>query len=192
MRKRRRRLLVGLALLGLLGVLALPGVHWRLIGWAKGEPFYRGRPASYWVAELRSFELDFTSFLPGDFYWVRPVGLPPEWCWRLGLTARCQMMSATEMPLSSDPEAVPLLRALLHNPDPSVRFKAAVALAAQGNAAASAVPDLRDLSGDEAEAWSGIPIGRMVVRYLLPRIAPDAPKEPPTDPDAAGPCRSKP
>src|SRR5436309_10894633 len=109
MTKRRRRLLLALALLALVGVLALPGVHWRLIGWWRGEPFYQGRPASYWAAELRSFDLDFTSFLPGDICWVRDVGLPPQWYWRLGLSARCQVMSATEMPLSSDPGAVPLL-----------------------------------------------------------------------------------
>src|SRR5437667_138733 len=54
MTKRRRRLLAALAVLALLGVLALPAVHWRLIGWWRGEPFYQGRPASYWAAELRS------------------------------------------------------------------------------------------------------------------------------------------
>ena len=32
MTKRRRRLLLALAVLALVGVLALPGVHWRLYG----------------------------------------------------------------------------------------------------------------------------------------------------------------
>ena len=53
MTRRRRRLLIGLAVLALVGVLALPGVQWRLIGWAKGEPFYRGRPASYFARDIR-------------------------------------------------------------------------------------------------------------------------------------------
>ena len=29
-------------------VLAVPAVHWRLVGWARGEPFFGGRPASWW------------------------------------------------------------------------------------------------------------------------------------------------
>src|SRR5437763_15710605 len=52
MTQRRRRLLVALSLLALLGVLALPGVHWRLVGWWRGEPFYDGRPASYWSSAI--------------------------------------------------------------------------------------------------------------------------------------------
>ena len=54
MTRRRRRLPIGLVVLALLGVLALPGVHWRLIGWWRGEPFYQGRPASYYAACLRT------------------------------------------------------------------------------------------------------------------------------------------
>src|SRR5580704_14445099 len=49
MTKRRRRLLAALALLTLISVLALPAVHWRLVGWARGEPFWKGRPASYYA-----------------------------------------------------------------------------------------------------------------------------------------------
>src|SRR5436309_11657235 len=45
---RRRKLLFSATTLVALGVLALPGVHWRLYGWARGEPFYDGRPTSYW------------------------------------------------------------------------------------------------------------------------------------------------
>jgi hypothetical protein len=54
MTRRRRRLLVALAVLALGGVLALPGVHWRLVGWWRGEPFYRGRPVSYYAAKIRA------------------------------------------------------------------------------------------------------------------------------------------
>src|SRR5262245_17377798 len=52
--KRRWRLLVYLALL-LVAVMSLlhPAVHWRLIGWARGESFCLGRPSSYWLRELR-------------------------------------------------------------------------------------------------------------------------------------------
>jgi hypothetical protein len=48
-----------LALAAVLGTLAMPGVHWRLIGWVRGEPFWRGRPASYYADRIRS---QFTQF----------------------------------------------------------------------------------------------------------------------------------
>jgi hypothetical protein len=44
--KRRRCLSLCLTLL-LVALLMLPGVHWRLIGWVKGEAFYQGRPTNY-------------------------------------------------------------------------------------------------------------------------------------------------
>src|SRR5262245_17487442 len=66
MTKRRRRLVAFLALTALAGVLAVPAVHWRLIGWAKREPFWRGRPASYWRAEVANGTVCFATFSP-DF-----------------------------------------------------------------------------------------------------------------------------
>src|SRR4051812_26669562 len=53
---RRRRLLLFLAAAAVLLVLALPAVHWRLVGWARGEPFFDGRPASYWRREVARCE----------------------------------------------------------------------------------------------------------------------------------------
>jgi hypothetical protein len=55
MTKRRRRLLVALAVLAGLGTLALPAVHWRLYGWLRSEPFYQGRPASYYAGCIRGY-----------------------------------------------------------------------------------------------------------------------------------------
>ncbi len=52
--KRRWRLWLGLALLLLVGIaLSFPAVHWRLIGWPRGEAFFQGRPTMYWARELR-------------------------------------------------------------------------------------------------------------------------------------------
>jgi len=57
MNKGRRRLLValaGVALLGVLALLVLLGAHWRLYGWWRGEPFCDGLPASYYAARIRA------------------------------------------------------------------------------------------------------------------------------------------
>src|SRR5437868_2579553 len=53
MTKRRKRLLLLLTAAAVLVVLALPAVHWRLIGWVKREPFFEQRPISYYVARVR-------------------------------------------------------------------------------------------------------------------------------------------
>jgi len=52
-RMTRRRLLLSLVLLLLAGgVLSLPAVHWRLIGWWRGEAFFQDRPTSWWEQEI--------------------------------------------------------------------------------------------------------------------------------------------
>src|SRR5262245_8786612 len=65
------------ALIPLLVALALPGVHWPLYGWAKGEAFYQNRPTSYWASEVCSYELawmyDVIGNVPAD--WSPPT--PP-------------------------------------------------------------------------------------------------------------------
>jgi hypothetical protein len=55
MTRRRKHVMVSLVLFTTVGVLALPGVHWRLIGWWRGEPFWRGRPASFYARSIRSW-----------------------------------------------------------------------------------------------------------------------------------------
>ena len=52
MTRRRQLILASLSVLAAAGVLALPAVHWRLVGWARDEPFWHGMPASYWRAEV--------------------------------------------------------------------------------------------------------------------------------------------
>jgi hypothetical protein len=47
---------LGLVLLATIGLLALPAVHWPLLGWLRGEAFYRGRPTSYWQREVARLE----------------------------------------------------------------------------------------------------------------------------------------
>ncbi|OAI53187.1 hypothetical protein AYO44_16200 [Planctomycetaceae bacterium SCGC AG-212-F19] len=48
---RRRWLWLCLTLFGAASFM-LPAVHWRVIGWVKGEAFYQGRPTSYWAKEI--------------------------------------------------------------------------------------------------------------------------------------------
>lgn len=51
---KRRWLLLTCTLLVLLlaGSVLHPAVHWRLVGWYRGEAFYRGRPTS-WLPTAR-------------------------------------------------------------------------------------------------------------------------------------------
>jgi Armadillo/beta-catenin-like repeat len=141
MTRRQRRLLTGSAVLGLCGVLALPGVHWRLVGWWRGEPFYQGRPASYWAAELRRTRIVFVGLSGANstaeglcFYRVSD---PWELVKRpLGLTVANTEVPAAELPFAGpDPEALPLLVRLLSHPEPRVRFFAVRALWNLRNAA---------------------------------------------------------
>jgi hypothetical protein len=54
---KRRRLVLSFTLLLAAGMtFSLPPVYWRVVGWAKGEPFYRGRPTSWWRNECREYE----------------------------------------------------------------------------------------------------------------------------------------
>lgn len=150
---RRRRLLIGLAVLALGGVLALPSVHWRLVGWWQGEPFYRGMPASYWA--------DGTS----DHRY------PPVWLYRrdvrhkslfsdslsrvkrfLGVGNRFEPVGVALEDFDPDPDAVPVLIYLLYRSEPDVRTWAADALGWMGRVAKPAAPDLRRLLGDPAPA----------------------------------------
>jgi hypothetical protein len=99
-----------------------PEIKYRIVGWWRGEPCYRGQPASYYAAVLPPILRDreqgrlpersiWTSFL--EWYsrgWSSPVGM------------------------DQDPRAVPVLRALLEYPhaDDRVRVFAALCLGING------------------------------------------------------------
>src|SRR2546425_683178 len=52
--KRRWAISLGILLILSLGASSFhPAVHWRLIGFVKGEAFFQGRPTSYWRCELQ-------------------------------------------------------------------------------------------------------------------------------------------
>jgi len=138
--KRRWRLLATLGLLVLVGtVLAHPAVYWPLVGWARGEAFYRGRPSSYWSQEMR--------------HWAREEldAVPPQ----RGLLAGFLDWLASPLPPGgfpfNDPAGVGVLIDLLPDRNPlceidgqlyTVGHQAAHALAHQEPTAWEAVPAL--------------------------------------------------
>jgi hypothetical protein len=173
--------------LALLGVLALPGVHWRLVGWRRGEPFYRGRPASYWAGSVRK-----DGSLPGWLsehggrYYARPYDPLARLKKAFGLADAYDPFVDREVPFfQAGPDAVPVLTALLADPEPEVRCYAALALwemsmRGEGQAARSAAPALRRLLNDDCVVDAGKRKGNLVsdiVSMALNRIDPDSVQE---------------
>lgn len=122
---RRWRLLVSLALLLLVGsVLALPAVHWRLIGWVKSEAFYDGRPTCWWAREVQehldSMSVTFHTLqatLPRE-----PRGPSADSFLRLFMHASNW---GNVRRLRNDPAGLPVLTALTAHQDIQVRHFAA-------------------------------------------------------------------
>ncbi|OAI48352.1 hypothetical protein AYO44_07195 [Planctomycetaceae bacterium SCGC AG-212-F19] len=105
--RRRWEILGGMVLL-IVGFFAHPAVHWRLIGWAKGEAFCQGRPTSCWLVELRRLRV----FYVAGGAIISPDSKPawaPEFF---------RPMLGTDFPgselLKADPrDSVPVLRAVI-------------------------------------------------------------------------------
>jgi hypothetical protein len=160
-------LLVALAALITFCVLLHPAVHWRLYGWERGEPFWRGRPACYWREQIGRldisasdqgmfqlwtgcFELCYGRPLPGT-----PVERALDWFERTtGLALPSGPRALTKVG-PGDPAAVPVLVALLGDPDPRVRAYAADELGVLGvnypATRAAVLPALRRVLGDRGE-----------------------------------------
>jgi hypothetical protein len=179
--RRRRCLLFLLAAVAVLGVLALPAVHWRLVGWARGEPFYAARPVSYWRGVVREAELDATFRDSGPLVITRLTFARAEgrvtkflrrWLPRLGPTPRGER----DPPLpAGDPAALPVLESLLADGEPKVRAAAAHALGNVGAGAARTAPALRRLAHDPEGVVPGLgfSVGQ-VARAALHSIEADA------------------
>jgi hypothetical protein len=125
--KRYWRLLLCLALLLVIGASLLhPAVHWRLIGWARGEAFYLGRPTSYWKSECRQWEHRYdhpAGSWTGHFHWVRHS----TWLeMRIGQwTGQLPAKTAEKMPLlQGDQAAVHVIVELAGQDDPHVLYVA--------------------------------------------------------------------
>jgi hypothetical protein len=180
MTQRRRRLLVALAVLALLGVLALPAVHWRLYGWWRGEPFFQGRPTSYWSAVLREARFNGSTDGPFDPTHVSfPIGPIPELLDRLGIVGRgLESWDPDELVWATDNAlAVPFLVQLLDDPSANVRGWSAWALGRAGTSARTAIPALRRLTEDQGFMTIKCSVG-MVAAQALEKIDPNTFKDP--------------
>ncbi len=144
--KRRKPLWHILPLLLLGGCLLHPAIHWRLIGWAKGEAFYQGRPTSYWRAECERWGGGIT------WHWNITLGywhrVPSEWEKLLEGVSGSPSATTTKMPLvQGDPESVPVLMELLAS-SAKARLIAMEGLGLVGPLARDALPELRRIHGE--------------------------------------------
>jgi hypothetical protein len=188
MTRRRKLTLMMVAVVALGSVLALPAVHWRLIGWANAEPFWQGRPASYWSAAIARCEAN-EVWYPGNL--VFPEGEPYpfngtrferriDYLERAAIELREHLPAAlawdgpypSPMP-DSTADAVPMLTALLSDPEAKVRFFAAGRLGGQLGQARSSVPALRRLLSDGAAVTPTKSV-RDAARTALGRIDPES------------------
>jgi hypothetical protein len=167
MSKRRRLVLAGAAVAAALVVLTLPAVRWPLVGKWRGEPFYEGRPVSYWSAAVEPLSSHYKLFGPAaEIECYAPDCLFPALRRRLGLVVPTRLLADGEVPLGQgDPAAVPVLRALLREPDEQAQGYAAWALARVGPAAADAVPELRELAGRKPRDFLAS-MGQSALRYI--------------------------
>jgi len=178
MKLRKRPLLLSLILLLLAGgVLSLPPVHWRLIGWWRGEAFFKGLPTSYWRLEIS------TAIDP-----AKPKALsgPSTTSISRQLASWVGRKPTPDFSVFdlAHPAAVPVLCELARDPDPAIRWEAAWLLgqaAPPGSEVPAAVEALVDLLGDEAAGTRvnaagsleviGPPHARIAVPVLLRSLA---------------------
>lgn len=156
MRPRRRRftLALGLVLALLAAALLFPPSRYVLFGLLRREPFYRGRPASYWSAEIQA--------------WKHRVDRPPRGIDYLADYLPFGVKSKPDV-LAGGPAAVPVLVRLLHSEDVGVRGEAAAALGNLGLMGEAAIPELSTTLLEDADMRS-----RRRAALVLGRIGPPA------------------
>src|SRR5262245_19135186 len=141
-RKHLRRVLVLVAAVA----LSLPPVHWRLIGWCCGEAFYAGRPVS--------FHRPLCDVSLGPRPGCCSVCDPDDWPrvrWFFGDRAAEWLRPGPNPLFQGDPAAVPVLLALLRDPDWEIRIAAADCLARVAPAAKACLPLLHSYQAKCAE-----------------------------------------
>jgi hypothetical protein len=181
---RRRRII--LALLAVAALLAVPAVHWRLIGWVRGEAFYQGRPTSYWAGEIRSFHcVLITGYGENDLgrprsFPRRPIVSPlvrrkqrvvDRALTCLGITPNIVNVNSSywdeEIPFpNADGGAIPVLAQLLKDADNHVRWFAAWRLQDYGPEAAAVIPALWSLV--ERQEWGTAMLAAAALEQIDP------------------------
>jgi hypothetical protein len=141
------------------------------------EAHYEGRPASWWARQYPSWKLTSQSFVFSGkpvYFWLPDPGPPPKPFWFDWVTAigiKADLTDPTRLTLlRGDPDAVPVLRALLYNPLASVRQVAVYGLKMVGRRSPDAVDALVAVvaASDQGkdEFW--------LARSALLEIGPDA------------------
>jgi HEAT repeat len=184
---KRRRWLVTVTVTAGLVVLALPPVHWRLYGWARGEPFYQGRPASYWSAEIAACEAGELKIVCGTTVVCEPDRGPTMLLIvRPSLLDRTRQRVAIKLDLprlagnldnrwqltDGDSAALPVLAALLADPAPQVRYYAVQCITNLHEAGRPALPNLQALAGDKGEVFPGMSVAD-VASYAIHTLEKD-------------------
>jgi hypothetical protein len=128
MTRRRKRIIIGLAVVAVVAALAGPAIYWRLTGWAAGEPFWQGRPVSYYRSRILAARvytvhndevIAFTAPTPTWEVYVRRT---------VGNSAANWLAERREGTMLDDPlegllaGSEPLLERLVNDPDPSVQL----------------------------------------------------------------------
>ncbi|OAI51207.1 hypothetical protein AYO44_17190 [Planctomycetaceae bacterium SCGC AG-212-F19] len=181
--KRHWRLWFVLALLLFSGAaLFVPAVHWRLIGLAKGEAFYQGRPTSWWVRDIEDYYIPVVegeSRVRGEpeDKWIDPSPVPvswsrqpppPWWAWRPAWwpsSGAVQFLTIEDAPLMrGDPTDLPLFLELVRRPEVKSRQVAVTGLATLASREPAALAALR------AAADDGDPAVRRQVQQTLRQL----------------------
>jgi hypothetical protein len=146
---RRRFIRVGaLAVAVSAAVYLLPALYWNAYGWARGEPFWAGRPASFWWREARANTIAIRAGRRfATFSQPQPVETLtfqfPQSKWDL-LVEDIRVWSdrTTDgliswrrqdiLTIADDPASLKVLAAFAHNSDPKIRMFAVDRLAVLG------------------------------------------------------------
>jgi HEAT repeat protein len=151
---RRWRPWIPLAVLVIVGLLLIPAVHWRLIGWAKGEAFYQGRPTSWWERAVVRWQKNVRrEAVPSILQDTDPETIPVHI--ELSQSSNYNVRSQATVSLRGAFEprrAVSILIRVLDDKRPDIRETAAQALGNMGDKAREAIPALKARLKDDNEA----------------------------------------
>jgi hypothetical protein len=154
-------------------VLLSPDARLIVVGLYRGEKFYQGKPTGYWSKRLQDHPNTLHSSAgAGSEFAARPATLLDSVKALTGI-GKPAFTPADPWLTEGDPEALPVLQDLLHDPNPDVRGYAAEALGEYGPTARASVPALLGILNDKTNTGTGFTVGRRATLALI-QIDPDA------------------